>query len=233
MYSGLDLNLNEHLETEGVVNQTVREGRRFNGTNGTMEQEPLDKVTAPACDSRLVRCGRRRHRWRSPHRFAQQSEVRETLNFCFEPLRSERVSDVVSGESTITRPPKLAVHRQPCRASSPPTTASTVANSMFIQRRPPPWWSTPAATRCGFSVVDDGERLLFDATDGATARRFLVSEGHRSLGSGKPGVGQRLVLPFNHQPTCLDQRSLESGLTLPHGGAKNRPSTSLRVEQHR
>ena len=65
----------------------------------------------------------------------------------------------------------------------------------------------------GFSVVDDGERLLFDATDGATARQLWSPTARprapKPWERWKPetaGVGQRLALPFNHQPTCLDQR---------------------------
>ena len=69
MHSGLDLNLNEKLETEEVVNQTALcnglvGAHGFNGTNGTNGATGagalVDKVAAPAyicADGFLVRFG--------------------------------------------------------------------------------------------------------------------------------------------------------------------------------
>ena len=171
MHSGLDLNLNEQLETEEVVNQTVLcnglGGHGFNGTNGTNGATGagalVDKVAAPAyicADGFLVRFGVDDGATDGEaHNGVEQGEVRETLNFCFEPLRSERVSDVVQWEDSMTTGCDQAVCRRLCRASSsPPTTASTVANSMFIIRnqhhhhggRPPPQRRRAAGSRPRF-----------------------------------------------------------------------------------
>ena len=108
MSSGLDLNQNEVLEESEVLNQTVL----CNGTVGLNGADGLhgtsgaaalvDKVAAPAyicADGFLIRFG-------VDDGFGQglafnglleADEVRETLNFCFEPLRSERVTDLVIG----------------------------------------------------------------------------------------------------------------------------------------
>ena len=76
----------------------------------------------------------------------------------------------------------------------------------------------------GFSVVDDGQRLLFDATDGATARQLWASdgtaEGTKALGAveaWKPLVwGNGLLFrSTTNQLVWTNGSSLESGLMLP------------------
>ena len=118
MHSGLALNLNEQLETEEVVNQTVLcnglvGGHGFNGTNGTNGATGagalVDKVAAPTyicADGFMVRFGvdDGATDGEAHNGLMEPGEVRETLNFCFEPLRSERVSDVFNdiGNSMTT-----------------------------------------------------------------------------------------------------------------------------------
>ena len=249
MHSGLDLNLNEKLETEEVVNQTVLcnglvGGHGFNGTNGTDGATGagalVDKVAAPAyicADGFLVRFGvdDGATGGEAHNGLLEQSEVRETLNFCFEPLRSERVSDVVigAGDSMTTGCDQAVwsealsgfffaandgVNGCELHLHHPATNTTTMVVDLH------PSGDAMPGRDLGFSVVNDGERLLFDATDGATARQLWVSdgtsEGTEALGAveaWKPlAWGNGLLFrSTTNQLVWTNGSSLESGLMLP------------------
>ena len=200
MHSGLDLNLNEELEAEEVVNQTVLCNGRMgdNGHNGTAGIDGtagasalVDKTTAPnyiCLDGFVIRFGvdDGTKAGIAGNGLLEESEVRETLNFCFEPLRSERVSDVFDGAGNSmttgcdeavwsnvqsvfyfaandgTNGCELHVHN--------PETNST---TMVVDLHP----SGDALPGRDLGLWALGDRLLFDATDGAGMRQLWVSDG--------------------------------------------------------
>ena len=182
---------------EEVVNQTVLCNGLWVATASTVQRNkrrhrsrsPVDKITAlptsaltaswsDLCDD--VTDG-------EAHNGLLEKERCETPNFCFELLRSERVSDVLAGGFNDNR----------LRPSRLPEAVGFLLRRQRRRQRcelhvhhpaptPPPWsTSTPAASQVETSVfqVDDGERLL-SMTDGngppALSRRHV--RGHRSLG---------------------------------------------------
>ncbi|MGB1485212.1 MAG: DUF7151 family protein, partial [Poseidonia sp.] len=108
MTSGLDLNQNWVLEESEVLNETVlcNGALGLDGTDGEHGMSGatalVDKVAAPSyicADGFLIRFGvdDGHGQGLAFNGVLEDDEVRETLNFCFEPLRSERVTDLVSG----------------------------------------------------------------------------------------------------------------------------------------
>ena len=99
MQTGLDTNANDVLdETETVSEAAVQRNDGENGTHGP-------RVRAPGQNRRtdLPLCGRVRHPFGvddgagdgvAGNHVLEADEVRETPNFCFELLRSERVTDL-------------------------------------------------------------------------------------------------------------------------------------------
>ena len=200
----------------------------------------MDKVAAPAyicADGFLVRFGvdDGATGGDAHNGLLEQGEVRETLNFCFEPLRSERVSDVVIGiGNSMTTGCDQAVWSEALSgfffAANDGVNGCelhvhhpTTNNTTMVVDLHPSGDSLPGRD-LGFSVVDDGQRLLFDATDGATARQLWASdgtaEGTKALGAveaWKPLVwGNGLLFrSTTNQLVWTNGSSLESGLMLP------------------
>ena len=199
MSSGLDLNQNEVLEESEVLNQTVL----CNGTVGLNGADGLhgtsgaaalvDKVAAPAyicADGFLIRFG-------VDDGFGQGlafngllevNEVRETLNFCFEPLRSERVTDLVigSGDSVSTGCDAAVwsnalagfffaandgVNGCELHVHHPETNTTSLVVDLHENGE-----SLPGRD-VGLNALQDGAVLVFDATDGTNGRQLWVSDG--------------------------------------------------------
>ena len=107
MQTGLDTNGNDVLdETETVSEAVLCNGTMGqNGTHGSTGASALvDKTDAPTylcVDGFVVRFGVDDGAGDgvAGNHVLEADEVRETLNFCFEPLRSERVTDLSTGIS--------------------------------------------------------------------------------------------------------------------------------------
>ncbi len=246
MTSGLDENLNDELDSSEIVNQTVlcngRVGSDGNhGTNGTTGATALvDKVAAPAyicADGFVVRLGvddgavdAVAHNGE-----LEPDEVRETLNFCFQPLRSERVSDVVSGagdsmttgcdeavwsnaRSMLFFAANDGVNGCELHAHHPPTNTTVLVVDLHPEGDALPGRDT------GMSVLNDGEHVVFDAADGTGSRQLWTTDGTAngtvSLGSVEAWAplawGEGLLFrSSSNQLRWTNGSSVQDGLTLP------------------
>ncbi|RJU92067.1 MAG: hypothetical protein DWC03_07630 [Candidatus Poseidoniales archaeon] len=200
--SGLDVNFNEQLEHEETATQNVLCNGRIgdnglngsDGTDGTTGATALvNKVAAPSyvcADGFVIQFGvdDGAGSGQAHNGMLEKDEVRETLNFCFEPLRSERVSDVFvgAGNSMTTgcdeavwssafsgfffaandgvNGCELHVHR-------PETNTTTMVADLH------PNGDALPGRDLGLTVLGAGERVLFDATDGASPRQLWVTDG--------------------------------------------------------
>lgn len=199
VWSGLDLNGNEGLDEEEIVSEVAlcngtvgRDGE--NGTHGDAGAGALvDKVPAPSyicADGFVIRFGVDDGTGGGQARndVLEHDEVRETLNFCFEPLRSERVSDLTTGiaDSFDTNCDaavwadglnalvfagndgingcELHLHRPEANITS-----------MIVDLHPN--GDALPGRDLGLHAVNDGRGVLFDATDGVNGRQLWFSDG--------------------------------------------------------
>lgn len=212
MRSGLDLNTNDFLEQEEVQSETMlcngtmgqNGSSGLNGTHGSIGASALvDKVTAPTylcLDGFIVRFGVDDGAGDGVENngLLENEEVRSTLNFCFAPLRHERVTDVVGGLGDSFDPncdsaawmdhTGLFVFAandgvNGCELHTHHLERNTTAMVLNLH-------STGDASpgrELGIVPVEDGRRVLFDADDGLNGRQLWVSDGTlngtESLGS--------------------------------------------------
>ena len=202
MASGLDLNTNDVLDQEEVHSQTMlcngaighNGANGLNGTDGSIGASALvDKVPAPSylcLDGFVVRFGvdDGLGGGMATNGQLEEGEVRETLNFCFAPLRSERVTDVVSGlgdsydtncdSATWMEHTGLFVFAandgmNGCELHAHHPESNTTSMVLNLH-------STGDASPgrdLGIVPVEDGKRVLFDADDGINGRQLWVSDG--------------------------------------------------------
>ncbi len=202
MSSGLDHNTNDLLDQEEVHSQnTVCNGvMGHNGTEGQMGSigpagagALVDKVSPPAylCeDGFVVRFGVDDGLGNGVKNngLLENSEVRETLNFCFAPLRSERVTDVVVGlgDSFDTNCDSAAWMEQNaffvfaandgvngCELHAHHSQSNTT--SMVVDLNPT--GDASPGREIGMASINGGARVVFDADDGINGRQLWVSDG--------------------------------------------------------
>ena len=212
MKSGLDLNTNDFLEQEEVQSETMlcngtmgqNGSSGLNGTHGSIGASALvDKVTAPTylcLDGFIVRFGvdDGAEDGVENNGLLENEEVRSTLNFCFAPLRHERVTDIFggTGNSMTTGCDSAAWMDHTglfvfaandgvngCELHTHNLERNTTAMVLNLH-------STGDASPgrdLGIVPVEDGRRVLFDADDGLNGRQLWVSDGTlngtESLGS--------------------------------------------------
>jgi hypothetical protein len=212
MRSGLDLNTNDFLEQEEVQSETMlcngtmgqNGSSGLNGTHGSIGASALvDKVTAPTylcLDGFIVRFGVDDGAGDGVENngLLENEEVRSTLNFCFAPLRHERVTDIFggTGNSMTTGCDSAAWMDHTglfvfaandgvngCELHTHHLERNTTAMVLNLH-------STGDASPgrdLGIIPVGDGRRVLFDADDGLNGRQLWVSDGTlngtESLGS--------------------------------------------------
>lgn len=202
MSSGLDINTNDLLDHEEVHSQnTVCNGAfGHNGTDGQMGEDGpagagalVDKVAAPAylcADGFVVRFGVDDGVGNAEMNNGQleADEVRETLNFCFSPLRSERVTDSFGGTgNSMTTGCDSAVWMEQtglfvfaandgvngCELHAHRSESNTT--SMVVDLHPNGDGSP--GRDIGMVSVNGGAAVLFDADDGINGRQLWVSDG--------------------------------------------------------
>ena len=212
MASGLDLNTNDVLDHEEVHSQTMlcngalggNGTNGLNGTDGSIGASALvDKVPAPTylcADGFVVRFGVDDGLSDGTANNGQldEEEIRETLNFCFAPLRSERVTDVFAGTGNsmttgcdsaawMERTDRFVfaandgVNGCELHAHHPESNTTTMVLDLHATGDASP------GREVGILPVEDGRRVLFDADDGINGRQLWVSDGTsngtESLGS--------------------------------------------------
>lgn len=246
MNSGLDLNHSEVLEPEEILNQTVLcngllgvDGQ--NGTDGAIGATALvDKVAAPSyvcVDGFVVRFGIDDGRLGGVAHNAvmEEGEVRETLNFCFEPLRSQRVTDVFGGAgNSMTTGCDSAVWSEALAALFFAANDGTYGCELHVHH---PESNTTSMVvdlhgggdawpglNVGMTVLGDGERILFDASNGTGPRQLWVSDG---TANGTKAIGAveaweplrwgdgMLFRSTSNQLVWTDGSEMENGLMLP------------------
>jgi len=200
--SGMDFNADGELSAleitstanlcNGAVGQTGVNGT--NGVDGTVGASALvEKVIAPSyicLDGFQILFGVDDGGLQGvPNNgMLEDDEVRESLNFCFEPLRSERITDIVSGitdsvSDTCDAAAWLEASATFVFAATDGTngcelhryTANGNTSEMVVDLHPN-GDSTPGQA-LGFHALQDGNQVLFDANDGANGRQLWVSDG--------------------------------------------------------
>ena len=202
MRSGLDLNTNDLLEQNEVHSHTMlcngaighKGTNGMNGTDGSIGASALvDKVTAPTylcLDGFVVRFGvdDGLSDGMANNGQLEDGEVRETLNFCFAPLRSERVTDTFSGTgNSMTTGCDSATWME--RTGLFLFAANDGVNGCELHVHHPETNTTSMVLNLhatgdaspgrdlGIVPVEDGTRVLFDADDGINGRQLWVSDG--------------------------------------------------------
>ena len=118
----------------------------------------------------------------------EKDEVRESLNFCFEPLRSERITDSVAGitdsvSDTCEAAAWLEASSTFVFAASDGTNGcelyryvgETNTTAMVIDLHPN--GDSLPGRDLGFHPLPNGAQVVFDATDGVNGRQLWVSDG--------------------------------------------------------
>ena len=215
--TGLDLDLDELLDEEEVVSEAmlcngVRGVEGLNGTHGTSGGSALvDKVPAPAylcADGFVIRFGVDDGDEQAANNGRlEKSEVRETLNFCFEPLRSTRVTDLVPGVgNSFTTGCEAATWLDGARAfvfagndgvngcelhvHLPETNRTELVIDLH------PSGDASPGRDLGFNSVNNGESVVFDATDGVNGRQLWVSDGTANGTAALGPVETTLAVPW-------------------------------------
>lgn len=220
MHSGLDVNGNGTLEEDEATSSVVvcngSVGTNgFNGldgmdgVNGTTGHSALvDKVPAPTylcLDGFLVRFGVDDGQGTAVagNGLLEDEEVHETLNFCFEPLRSERITDVFENAgNSMNEGCDAAVWSENhlglllaandgtngCELYrySPLTNATTMVTDLH------PNGDGMPGKDLGFLLVEQTNLVLFDATDGVNGRQLWVTDGSEA---GTRVLGQIELAP--------------------------------------
>ena len=215
--TGLDLDLNEVLDENEVVSQAmlcngVRGTEGLNGTHGTSGVSALiDKVPAPAylcADGFVLRFGVDDGAGLTANNgLMEEEEVRETLNFCFEPLRSARVTDLVPGVGdSFTTGCDAATWLESARAFV--FAGNDGVNGCELHVHLPeanrtelvadlhPSGDAAPGRDLGFHAVNSGAAVVFDATDGANGRELWVSDGTANGTAALGPVEATLTVPW-------------------------------------
>jgi ELWxxDGT repeat protein len=202
MHSGLDLNENDVLDEGEIISQATlcngivgRDGDNgTNGVDGTRGAGALvDKVAAPSyicADGFVVRFGVDDGNGEgvANNDLLEGDEVRETLNFCFEPLRSERVTDLLSGTgNSMTSGCDAAVWADGLEglvfAGNDGTNGCELhlhrpgSNETTMVVNLHPNGDALPGRDLGLHAINGGTLVLFDATDGANGRQLWVTDG--------------------------------------------------------
>jgi ELWxxDGT repeat protein len=165
----------------------------------------------------------------------EQDEVRETLNFCFEALSSERVSDVfASNGNSMTTGCDEAVWSK--AASGFFFAANDGVNGCELHVHHPeantttmvvdlhPNGDAMPGRDLGLTVLKEGAFVLFDATDGTSPRQLWVTDGTangtEALGtveawSPRPWGEGMLFRSTSNQFVWTDGSNLQNDLLLP------------------
>ena len=198
MQTGLDLDLNGGLDAEEVVSDaTLCNGARgaggLNGSHGSNGASALvDKVAAPAylcADGFVVRFGVDDGEGLDAYNGRlDASEVRESLNFCFEPLRSARVTDLVLGiGNSFTTGCEAAAWME--RSEAFVFAGNDGVNGCELHVHRPGSNTThliadlneggdaSPGRDLGLHPLNHGEAVVFDADDGVNGRQLWVSDG--------------------------------------------------------
>ncbi len=203
--SGLDLDADGTLsEAERTASVAVCNGAvgtsglngldGADGTNGIQGASALvDKVAAPTylcLDGFVVRFGVDDGEGdATPNNgLLEDGEVHESLNFCFTPLRSERITDLVDGitDSVSTGCESAAWLGQKALflfAASDGVNGCELhahlqgGNTTEMVTDMNPNGDSLPGRDLGMHVVAHGEAIVFDADDGATGRQLWVSDG--------------------------------------------------------
>ena len=203
--SGLDINADGHLNADEISsNHVVCNGvgglagtDGMNGENGYDGTSALvDKVLAPAhlcADGLVVRFGvdDGRNGGTDGNGELEDGEVRESLKFCFEPLRSERLTDIVPGigDSFTTNCDAAAwvngvgrlffAANDGANGCELHVTSAEINTSSLVVDMNPTGDALPGRD-LGMTSLADGSGILFDATDGLNGRQLWVSDGTAS-----------------------------------------------------
>lgn len=202
MHSGLDLNENDVLEEDEIISQATlcngivgRDGDNgTHGLDGTQGAGALvDKVVAPSyicADGFVVRFGVDDGTGQgvANNDVLEVDEVRETLNFCFEPLRSERVTDLLGGTgNSMTTGCDAAVWANGLEGLVFAGNDGTNGCELHLHRPDlnqttmvvnlHPNGDAMPGRDLGLHAINGGALVLFDATDGANGRQLWVSDG--------------------------------------------------------
>ena len=196
--SGLDLDGNGSLDPNEVVDESLLcngllgENGVDGGDGDAGFSALVDKTVAPAyvcLDGFQLRFGIDDGAGGalSNNGILEPSEVRETLNLCFEPLRSERITDIydnVGNSMTIGCEASAwlpSSHRFLFAASDGVhgcelhVSDGTVNNTELLADLHPNGDALPGRD-LGFHVLDQ-RVVFFDATDGTNGRQLWVSDG--------------------------------------------------------
>ena len=197
--TGLDLDGNGHLE-EAEINTNTTLCNGLVGLDGQQGVDGLsgwsalvDKVPAPAylcADGFVLRFGVDDgvNGGQEGNGLLEAEEVRETLNFCFSPLRSERITDLFIGTgNSMTSGCDAAAWMGGANAFL--FAANDGTNGCELYRHDPasnttemvsdlsPTGDASPGRDLGMHAVGDGQRVVFDATDGVSGRQLWTSDG--------------------------------------------------------
>ena len=202
IFSGMDLDGDGALnETEVTSTSAVCNGAVGNdGLDGSIGMDGsagfsalVDKVPAPTylcLDGFLVRFGVDDGAGQATanNGLMEEDEVQESLNFCFTPLRSERITDVFENSgNSMTNGCEAAVWMEPSGAFLFAANdgvngcelhrydASNNATSLVVDLHPN--GDALPGRDLGFIALDQRGLVLFDANDGANGRQLWVSDG--------------------------------------------------------
>ncbi|MEC7461107.1 MAG: hypothetical protein VX891_03370 [Candidatus Thermoplasmatota archaeon] len=196
MQTGLDTNGNDALEDMEVVSEAVLCNGTVgqNGTHGSTGASALvDKTAAPnylCVDGFVVRFGVDDGAGEGVvgNHALESDEVRETLNFCFEPLRSERVTELYGGTgNSMTTACDAAVWMEELAALA--FAGNDGVHGCELHVHAPDRNETVRVTDLhpngdalpgrdlGIHAVRGGSAVVFDATDGVNGRQLWVSDG--------------------------------------------------------
>lgn len=211
MKSGLDHNEDGGLDEDEIISEAVlcngivgQDGS--NGTHGIDGAQGVgalvDKVPAPSyicADGFLIRFGvdDGTGEGMANNDVLEVDEVRESLNFCFEPLRSERVTDLLAGTgNSMTGGCDSAVWSNGLEGLMFAGNDGINGCELHLHRPGPNMTAMVVDLHVngdampgrdlGLHTLHDGNLVVFDATDGSNGRTLWVSDGTengtRSLG---------------------------------------------------
>ncbi len=220
IHSGLDVNGNGSLDQDEVTSSMVVcngavGSNGFNGLDGmdgadgtTGHSALVDKVPAPTylcLDGFLVRFGVDDGQGTAVagNGLLEEEEVHETLNFCFESLRSERITDVFenSGNSMTNGCEAAAwseTHLGLLMAANDGTNGcelhryDPLTNATTLVADLHPNGDSMPGKDLGFLPVEQTNLVLFDATDGVNGRLLWVTDGSEA---GTRVLGQVELAP--------------------------------------
>ena len=205
LHSGLDLDANGSLQEDEIMSSVVVcngavGSNGFDGIDGadgldgtTGHSALVDKVPAPSylcLDGFVVRFGvdDGRGQAEANNGVLEETEVHETLNVCFEPLRSQRITDVFENAgNSMTNGCEAAAWSETQQGLL--MAANDGTNGCELHRYDPltntttlvadlhPNGDGMPGNDLGFLTVEQTHLVLFDATDGVNGRQLWVTDG--------------------------------------------------------